>query len=174
MTVSEQPPTSGAISASALLGGRSGGLGWWWHTTEDTLDKLDPQFLARDARLYAATIYRLCAEAFLPFDYAAAAYELDTQIRHYAELVADRFDLGELQTRSAALCDAAGTLHADLEALRRRSFAGEDAQVDAADLNRALMQLGRTTIPLNYTVAGPFGHDPALALPPLPLLAAAA
>src|SRR5207249_1837495 len=73
MTVSEQPAVDGATGAAAVIGGRSGGLGWWWHTPDDTLDKLDPALLARDARLYAATLFRLCAEPILPFNYAAAA-----------------------------------------------------------------------------------------------------
>jgi hypothetical protein len=47
-----------------MIGGRSGGLGWWY-TPDDTLDKLDPELLARDARLYATMLLRLCAEPIL-------------------------------------------------------------------------------------------------------------
>ena len=73
MFVSEQPPGQDASAGdvAALLGGpgaKGGGVGWWWHTTEDTPDKLDPEFLARDARIYAVVAQRLLSETVLPLD----------------------------------------------------------------------------------------------------------
>jgi Peptidase family M28 len=173
MTVSEQPTAAGATGAASVIGGRSGGLGWWWHTPDDTLDKLDPDLLARDARLYAATLLRLCAEPILPFDYAAAAAELDEFVDGYQRLVGERFDLSPARERTQALRRAAHTLHAAIEALRVHMAAGAPEPANLAAIDAALMALGRATIPLNYTAAGPFGHDPALAMPPLPLLAEA-
>src|SRR5439155_956171 len=61
MSLSGQPAQGGAVEEqmARLLGsggrGRSGGLGWWWHTTEDTLDKIDRVNLVRDTRVYALT-----------------------------------------------------------------------------------------------------------------------
>jgi hypothetical protein len=156
-----------------VIGGRSGGLGWWWHTPDDTLDKLDPALLARDARLYAATLFRLCAEPILPFNYAAAAAELDAFVADYQQLLGDRFGLDPARERTQALRQDAATLHDALERLRVRLADGDTAPANLAAINAALMALGRAIIPLNYTAAGPFGHDPALAMPPLPLLDAA-
>lgn len=173
MTVSEQPATGGATGAASVIGGRSGGLGWWWHTPDDTLDKLDPALLARDARLYAATIFRLCAEPLLPFNYAAAARELDGFVAEYQELVSGRFDLNPAREQAQALLREATELQAELEAMRVSLATGTPVQVDLAAINGAIMALGRATIPLNYTAAGPFDHDPALGVPPLPLLAPA-
>jgi len=172
MTVSEQPAVGGATGAASVIGGRSGGLGWWWHTPEDTLDKLDPTLLARDAQLYAATLFRLCAEPILPFNYAAAAAELDMFVAEYQQLLGDRFDVAPARERTQALIQGAAILHGALERLRVR-LADGDAPANLAAINAALMALGRAIIPLNYTAAGPFGHDPALAVPPLPLLDAA-
>src|SRR5690349_7573469 len=45
MSLSEQPPSDHPTAralGTATGNTRSGGLGWWWHTTEDTVDKLDP------------------------------------------------------------------------------------------------------------------------------------
>ena len=170
MTVSEQPAVAGATGAAAVIGGRSGGLGWWWHTPADTLDKLDPALLARDARLYAATLFRLCAEPILPFNYAAAAAELDALVADYQQLLGDRFGLDPARERTQALRQDAAMLHDALERLRVRLADGDTAPANLAAINAALMALGRAIIPLNYTAAGPFGHDPALAVPPLPLL----
>jgi hypothetical protein len=172
MTVSEQP-ADGPNAMAALWGGRSGGLGWWWHTPDDTLDKLDPALLARDARLYAATLLRLCAEPVLPLDVAAGAAELDDFVAGYQATLGGRFDLGPARRRSAALRKRAAAIQGAAEALRGRLAAGAAPPAGPAALNAALLELCRATIPLNYTAAGPFGHDPALGVPPLPLLAPA-
>src|SRR5262245_59095046 len=111
MTVSEQPEVAGATGAAAVIGGRSGGLGWWWHTPDDTLDKLDPALLARDARLYAATLFRLCGEQILPFNYAAAADELDALVADYQQLLGDRFGLDPARERTQAARQDAALLH---------------------------------------------------------------
>lgn len=173
MTVSEQPAAGAASGAAAVIGGRSGGLGWWWHTPDDTLDKLDPELLARDARLYAAALFRLLAEPVLPLNYAAAAAELDDLVAGYQARLGPRFDLGPAQARARALRQEAAELERQLDRLRASLAAGEPAGADLAAVNAGLMALGRATIPLNYTAAGPFDHDPALSVPALPLLAAA-
>jgi hypothetical protein len=72
MEVSEQPP--GGEGGSGVSAG--GGLGWWWHTPADTLDKLDPAFLARDARIYLRALWRLLAEPVLPMRMRPAAAEV--------------------------------------------------------------------------------------------------
>jgi hypothetical protein len=171
MTVSEQPASGNPSGAAAVIGGRSGGLGWWWHTPDDTLDKLDPALLARDARLYGATLFRLCAEPLLPLDYAAACAELDDLVADYQGRLGQRFDLGPARMQTLALRREAAELSQILDELRERMAGGADEPASLAALNAGLMQLGRATIPLNYTAAGPFGHDPALPMPPLPLLA---
>ena len=60
-------PTGRAHAVLLGGGGRAGGLGWWWHTTEDTIDKIDPEFLVRDAWLYLALLWELCTRVRLPF-----------------------------------------------------------------------------------------------------------
>jgi predicted RNA-binding Zn ribbon-like protein len=129
--------------------------------------------LARDARLYAATLLRLCAEPILPFNYAAAAAELDGHIAAYQRQLGARFDLDSAAQRAQALRREATALQETIEALRTRLAGSEPEPAYLAALNKAIMAIGRATIPLNYTAAGSFRHDPALPMPPLPLLAEA-
>ena len=79
MSPSEQPAdqSEGARAYAQLMGGatRSGGLGWWWHTPEDTLDKLDPAHLVRDAQIYVLAAQRALEDPVLPLDYRAAVAE---------------------------------------------------------------------------------------------------
>src|SRR5690606_30612667 len=54
------------------VGGRSSTLGWWWHTPEDTIDKVDESNLVRDTKVYLATVYRFVNSELLPVDYRKA------------------------------------------------------------------------------------------------------
>ena len=178
--VSEQPAGDSAAGAAiaALSGGHvSGGLGWWWHTTEDTMDKIDRDNLARDARIYARILWRWCTAPVLPLDYRATAAEFRETLRDIQRAAGGAFDLGPalaaadrfaaaaeaLHTRAAPLADALG--HAR----------GARRQRDAADaINAALMRAGRALIPVGYTTTGPFDHDRALPVAPIPSLQPAA
>ncbi|MDP9356889.1 MAG: M28 family peptidase [Chloroflexota bacterium] len=160
-SLSEQERDDSATGAALaqLLGGggKGGGLGWWWHTTEDTVDKIDPANLVRDAGVYAETLWQLCTLERLPFDPAAAAAEMAEHLDRYHEAAAGTVDL-------------AGTrdLARDLATALR---AGNEMERGAEEANRRIMALCRLLIPVNYTRSGPFEHDLALGTRPLPGLA---
>jgi hypothetical protein len=157
-TLSEQPrdaSATGAAMAQLLgAGAKGGGLGWWWHTTEDTRDKIDPEHLLRDACVYAETLRQLCTLPRLPFDYAATADELAQVLAHYHAAANGRLDLEH--TRALAL------------RLGQELRAGQLERLDADRANDVLLGLGHLLIPVNYTRSGPFGHDLALGTTPLP------
>ncbi|HEX3723797.1 MAG TPA: M28 family peptidase, partial [Nitrolancea sp.] len=83
MSLSEQP----AENADPLLlalhqqisggAGAGGGLGYWWHTPEDTVDKIDPEFLKRDATIYTLILNRLVSVPVLPFSYSPVVDDLN-------------------------------------------------------------------------------------------------
>ena len=156
---------------SGLAQQPGGGLGWWWHTPDDTLDKIDSANLVRDTQVYLLTCWRLCTLPVLPFDYTETAAEIAARLhtlgavplRHFA------FDLAPLIAQAEALRADAARLNQAVAA------AGEDpARASINRLNRALIGAGRALIPVNYTAAGPFGVDLALDAPALPGLAAVA
>jgi hypothetical protein len=169
MSLSGQPAggPSGAVEEqmARLLGGgrgRSGGLGWWWHTTEDTMDKIDRDYLVRDASIYALTLWRLCTEPILPFDYGATADELLGVLRDLAGIAGDRLDLSTLVAEAEAL-------RADTARLSAACAAGGD-EARIAALNDCIMALGRALTPINYTATGEYDHDLALPAQPIPAL----
>jgi len=135
-------------------GAKGGGLGWWWHTTEDTRNKIDADNLVRDARVYAETLWRLCTVARLPFDYAATADELAQTLERYHTAANGRIDLE--RTRALAV------------ELGRELRAGALERSDADRANDVLLALAHHLIPVNYTRNGPFEHDLALGTSPLP------
>lgn len=170
MTLSEQPPEAADPVLAALFRqisgghGKSGGLGYWWHTPEDTIDKIDPEFLRRDAIIYTLLTYRLCASAILPLDYAAVVDELKGAVGDLQAKAGDRFDLSLATERLAALGSAVEKLQGRIIALGK----GNVSDGAACVVNRCLMELGRTLIPVNYTRTGEFDQDLAVPTQPLP------
>ncbi len=149
-----------------LVGSKgSGGLGWWWHTPQDTVDKIDPKFLERDARIYMAVIYRLMNLPLLPLDFRGAATELSDLIAQYQAKAGDRFDLSLALERANKLRHELATLYHFVESYRE-----DGSKANASIINQGLMRLSRILTPLNYAEAGRFDHDPAFAQPSLPLL----
>src|SRR5919199_2072688 len=121
MFVSEQPPgqDESAGDVAALLGGpgaKGGGVGWWWHTTEDTVNKIDPDLLVRDTRIYAVVAHRFLSDMLLPLDVQASAEELLGHLRDWQEKAGERFDLSPAVNRAGEVADLAARLQARLDA----------------------------------------------------------
>jgi len=140
----------------------SAGFPWWWHTKDDTIDKIDPDVLALDTKVYLASALRWLNAPVLPLDHGRAVRGLLAELEALQAAAGARFDL-------APAVDAARAL---VELLDRAgvALAGVDARTPAAKLdaiNRGLMRLSRALVPLSYTTGDRFTHDLALPIPPL-------
>jgi len=140
----------------------SAGFPWWWHTKDDTIDKVDADVLALDTKVYLASALRWLNAPVLPLDHGRAARGLLAELEALQAAAGARFDL-------APAVDAARAL---VELLDRAgvALAGVDARTPAAKLdaiNRGLMRLSRALVPLSYTTGDRFTHDLALPIPPL-------
>lgn len=177
MSLSEQPAENADPVLLALHhqisggAGASGGLGWWWHTPEDTIDKIDPQLLKRDATIYTLILHRLCTRPILPYDYAAVVGDLTATVGQIQAKAGDHFDLQPVSTELKELDAAIDRLKERVAAL---SAAGAPDPTVAAIINKGIMRLGRALIPVDYTNTGQFDHDLAVPTKPLPSLQAAA
>jgi hypothetical protein len=170
MTLSEQPPEAADPVLAALFRqisgghGKSGGLGSWWHTPEDTVDKIDPEFLRRDTVIYALLTYRLCASAVLPLDYRAVVEEFQGLVADLKAKAGSHFDLSPVAERLAALESAVRSLQGCIA----ERAPGKRDEAFARTVNRCLMELGRALIPVNYARSGLFDQDLAVPTQPLP------
>ena len=170
MALSEQPAENADPVLLALHhqisggAGRSGGLGSWWHTPDDTVDKIDPANLTRDAGIYALLLYRFCSAAVLPLDYVPVVGDLQSAVRELQAGCAGHFDLSPLGEQLEALGAEVRSL-SDHAASARRDGTDEES---AARINRGLTALGRWLIPVDYTRSGQFDHDLAVPTSPLP------
>lgn len=152
--LSEQKPDDSPTSKAhaTLFGG--GGLGWWWHTPEDTADKIDPEFLKRDADIYFEAIHALLSEERLPFEPAAGLREIAAALTGYEKVAGGTLDLADLTAKATALAD--------------RADAAKLAALPAGAANQLIADLHRIIIPINFTETGPYDHDLALGTQPVP------
>ncbi|KIL48481.1 M28 family peptidase [Jeotgalibacillus soli] len=165
MGLSEQPqsnnPASEAFS-QLFGGGKAGGFGWWWHTTEDTIDKISPENLERDCQIYLSIVYEACSAVLLPINQMAAVNELDKFIKDYQSKVEGRLDLSLTLKRT----DKLKQLINELMNLAETPL----SEYEIKEFNETIMSLSRILVTLNYVQGDRFHHDPAMKLSPLPLL----
>jgi hypothetical protein len=78
---------------------------WWWHTPEDTYDKIDAQVLKVDADLYADALAALVGDEVLPLDLTQEAAVLATSLEQRQTESAGHLDLTEAIEGARELSD---------------------------------------------------------------------
>jgi hypothetical protein len=139
-----------------------GGRYRYWHTPDDTFDKLDLAALERDTQYRIALLQDLATRPVLPHRIAPIAASFRAALADLSTASKDVFDLtstGDLVTRLVQAAER-------LDALPRPTDAAA-----AAAMNRLLVTVSRRLYSTLYTKAGRFDQDPASEMPVLPLLA---
>jgi N-acetylated-alpha-linked acidic dipeptidase len=150
----------------AAVGGS--GLGWWWHTESDTLDKIDRQVLHQDTRIYLAATYRFATAAILPQRIAAAVREVEDAVSALAREAGDRFDLNPIRATLTRLIAQADAFDAAVVRLAGAAEEGPEPERRLALAGRAQRRATRDLIQAAYVGGSPFDHDPAVPQLPLP------
>src|SRR6185312_2808996 len=65
----------GAFTQQELHASADANLGWWHHSLECTVDKVDFAWMQPHLRVYAAWLWNLCTAPILPFDFTAVAQQ---------------------------------------------------------------------------------------------------
>ena len=133
----------------------SAGFPWWWHTREDTVDKIDADVLVLDTKVYLTAALRCLNAPVLPLDPGRAARALLAELESLQAAGGARFDLAPALDAGRALVERLDGVAAALGTL------------DRAAVNRGLLRLSRILVPLSYTSGDRFTHDLALPLPAL-------
>ena len=136
----------------------SAGFPWWWHTKDDTVDKIDADVLALDTKVYLATALRWLNAPVLPLDHRRTARSVLTELEALQAAAGARFDLTPALDTARALAERLERVAAALDRV-------EPARVEG--VNRGLLRLSRILVPLTYTSGDRFAHDLALPLAPL-------
>ncbi|CAM3801504.1 M28 family peptidase [Mesobacillus thioparans] len=166
MGMSEQPLSNDPMSQKVFqvfAGKEAGGFGWWWHTVEDTIDKIDPTNLKRDCEIYALSIYKVLTDAILPINQLAAVKEIKDTIKEYQTAAGDKVDLNITVERLNKLEEVLTNAQSDLSS----SNLSIEKQ---KEINKIIMAISRNLVPLNYVSTDIFEHDAAIRLSPIPSL----
>lgn len=131
-----------------------------WHTENDTLEIADKEILLTDIRIYLLSVLRLAQAEVLPMDWRVLTSELTDVLSERQTAAGEGFDLGPAKEAVAALDGALETFAA----------AADSGKIAPAQANAALQRLARILVPLNFTRAPRFRHDPAVTAPALPML----
>lgn len=147
------------------VGGCGGNIEW--HTEGDTLEIADRDVLLRDMKVYAASLLRVLNAPAVPFDFRSTTKEFRSVLKEYQEAAGSAFDFG---LSMQALNDLDNVLAGFYAAAPVDASPSDEA---ARRFNFAQRRLARLLVPVNYSRAEAFRHDPALGLPQLPDLSAA-
>jgi Peptidase family M28 len=150
----------GAFTEEELKKTALANLGWWHHSLENTIDKLDFAFMADHMRVYAAYLWELCTAVVLPFEYVTVA---DQFIERLDQLKAgaEGVGLAGAADRARAFKASAERLDTATQEWRGRYAAGKTKdEAQAEVLNACMKRLSRALVPLASTAKGTYGHDP--------------
>lgn len=164
----DSPHAMAGEGLAELTGRRSGRQPWWWHTEDDTIDKIDPDVLDTDTRIYLAVTARLCGDPLVPLDFRTTATAWREQLEAVRSSLGDRADLDQPLLALSKLKARIDTVYQLRDQFLGRAVP-DGFRVGFNDLVRSL---GRALIPPNYTAGSSFEHDAAVPTGPFPGLRA--
>ena len=129
---------------------------WWWHTPDDTFDKIDFDVLKIDTDLYADALARLLSAPRLPVDLVSQVAALGAALERRAGEAGARFDLAEAIRRQRRLLELVSEVD------------GAASLVPGAPLDLALVRILRPLHRVLYSPSDPFHPDPGLDSSALP------
>jgi hypothetical protein len=149
----------GAFTEAELKATALATRGWWHHSIECTIDKVDWDYMQPHMRVYAAYLWELCTAPVLPFKYAPVAEQV---VKRLNELEGPGAAVG-LQgvLAGARTLEKAAQRLDEAAAKASAAFAAGRGNEDAARiLNRAMKRVSRLVVPLMSSAIGKYGHDP--------------
>ncbi|MCA2011213.1 M28 family peptidase [Cereibacter sphaeroides] len=131
-----------------------------WHTENDTMEIADKGVLDTDIKIYLESVWRVANAPVIPVDWRATLVEFRETAAKYTKAAGEAVDLKAVSGAIEALGGALEAFYAGVEA----------GSIPAAKANEVQMRLARILVPVNYTTAPRFTHDPAITRAPLPLI----
>jgi hypothetical protein len=131
-------------------------LGWWWHSAEDTLDKLDRDLFEKTLRAYAAYVWQFCTAPILPLEFVSVAREFEGRLKELQNQAGGGLDLSAAIEKAEAFRKSAQRLDQHIPTL---TSSGREADDIAQMVNQCLMRLSRILTPVSSTVTGKYEQD---------------
>jgi hypothetical protein len=150
----------GGYNEAELAATAGASVGWWHHSLENTLDKVDWPSIPPHLRIYAAYLWGLLTEPVLPLDYTEVTELFVSRLAALAP-AAPELELAPVLDHARALQGEALALSQLADGWRARYAADPGLGSTPADqLNRCFRALSRLLIPLASTACGAYAQDP--------------
>jgi hypothetical protein len=149
----------GGFTDEELAATANATLGWWHHSVENRLDKMDWKLMQEHIRLYAAYLWELTTAPVLPFRFVPVAEQVIGRLEEF-KAPGKRVGLDAAAVRAKEFYDAAARIDAAASAEAEKFKNGRGSEAAAQLINRAMKRLSRILVPLQSTAVGTYGHDP--------------
>jgi len=149
----------GAFSEAELKETANATLGWWHHSIENRLDKMDWALMQEHIRVYAAYLWELTTAPVLPFRFVPVAEQVVARIAEFEE-PGQSVGLDGAKAGAHKFADAAAKIDMAADAEAERFKGGRGSEQAALLLNVVMKRLSRILVPLQSTAIGTYGHDP--------------
>lgn len=144
-------------------------LGWWNHTIEDGLDKMDPNNLAKDNKVDVAVLLGLVNSEILPYDFTKTCQDMKQKLTKIMNESKNIIDLSMINTGIEKLTENV----AKMNELKDKAAEGKISKEKVKKLNDTLLRLSRLVTNAFYTAADKYGQDSygrTILSKPIPLL----
>jgi len=144
-------------------------LGWWNHTVEDNLDKMDVSVLERDNKVDVGILLGLVNAKVLPYDFSKTAEYLLEKLEYIREQSGNIIDLNNV-------IDEANIFSSYVKELNNLRFLGNDDKLTKDQLsllNDSLMRVSRALTASMFTYTDKYSQDSyglSILSKPIPLL----
>ncbi len=149
----------GAFTDAELNATANATLGWWHHSIENRLDKMDWALMQEHIRVYAGYLWELATAPVLPFRFVPVAEQVIARLEEFKE-PGKPLGLDGAQARARQFAGAAARIDAAAAAEAEKFKGGRGSEQAALLLNRTMKRLSRILVPLQSTAIGTYGHDP--------------
>lgn len=144
-----------ALSEKEIRENNGATLGWWNHTIEDTLDKADPDVLAKDLTAYTVLIAGLANARILPYDFSGKIRKIKVSLKELNQRSASILQLEPLIEVSNRLEVEAAELNNVIGSHR----SGNSTVEATIKINECLMKLSRTLTSPFQTACSRYDQD---------------
>lgn len=132
-------------------------FGWWYHSEEDTIDKIDKDVLRTQAELYLEYVLRLACQPMIPFDFTQFIMLIKSEITELKKVfpieLTDTY-LSRIEVKTSELEKLIHIVNEMIDECRN----GERT-VPVTSINKLLLSLSRVMIPAFRSTVDRYSHD---------------
>lgn len=140
-------------------------LGWWYHSVEDTLDKIDGELLEEHFKFYAKYIVGLCCSLIIPFDFVTVADCMAKELEEVEKMSKGKAKLNMLFEKVKEFRDTAEELNAiaaKIEEIYVNGKENDKAKIEetAKLVNKCILKNSRILTSAFRSTVGPYDQEP--------------